>query len=388
MQGTQHLKEKRIKNKLSQESTAEFAGISREYLSRIENGSAKPSSQLLETIESVIEGCQPENLPEIILDYVRIRFPTKDIDKVLENIMKLKKEYMLYEEYGFYGYSEQYKLGDITLMNSPKEEYGILLELKGKGCRQFEQYLIAQERSWKDFFHQVNNEGGIYKRIDIAINDKHGFLNVAEMIEKCDRKAYSSLFRNYKVCRSGELCRKREQHQNEMGSTLYLGSTKSELHFCIYQKDYEQYQKLKKNIEDAEVKNRFELRFREKRAEKMIQELLDCRDAGNPIVTVIDKYIQFNDNSSEKIDRRWNWFIQCLKKDLPLSMKPEPYTMEKTIKWMERQVAPTLKTLMVVDEIEGTNFVGNMIRNTKLKHEHKKIIEQQIIAIEDMIVKE
>ena len=45
---------------------------------------------------------------------------------------------MLYEDYGKYGYESKYVLGDINTMCSMQEHLGVLLELKGKGCRQHE----------------------------------------------------------------------------------------------------------------------------------------------------------------------------------------------------------------------------------------------------------
>ena len=65
--------------------------------------------------------------------------------------MHLRLEYFLHQDYAFYGYAEQYVLGDITVMVSPDKKKGILLELKGKGCRQYERYLKAQKRTWYDF---------------------------------------------------------------------------------------------------------------------------------------------------------------------------------------------------------------------------------------------
>lgn len=47
-----------------------------------------------------------------------------------------------------------------------------------------------------------------------------------------------------------------------MGNTLYIGSLQSEVYFCIYEKDYEQYKKHDIPIADAEVKNRFEIRLK------------------------------------------------------------------------------------------------------------------------------
>ena len=47
-----------------------------------------------------------------------------------------------------------------------------------------------------------------------------------------------------------------------MGRTLYLGSLKSDVYFCIYENDYEQYVKLGTPLEEADIINRFEIRLR------------------------------------------------------------------------------------------------------------------------------
>ena len=64
--------------------------------------------------------------------------------------------------------------------------------------------------------------------------------------------------RSFKSYRSGELVRSNEQDKYGMGNTLYIGSLKSEVYFCIYEKDYEQYAKYDIAIEDTKIKNRFE----------------------------------------------------------------------------------------------------------------------------------
>ena len=88
----------------------------------------------------------------MLFDYVRIRFPTTDVQQVVENILQLKLSYFLHEDYGFYSYSEHYALGDIFVLCSHELDKGVLVELKGRGCRQFESYLLAQQRSWYEFF--------------------------------------------------------------------------------------------------------------------------------------------------------------------------------------------------------------------------------------------
>ena len=72
-------------------------------------------------------------------------------------------------------------LGDVFVLTSPDKEKGTLLELKGKGCRQMESYLLAQHRSWYDFLMDALVEGGVMKRLDLAINDMAGILDIPEL---------------------------------------------------------------------------------------------------------------------------------------------------------------------------------------------------------------
>src|SRR5690625_2006296 len=120
----------------------------------------------------ILEQFNPDAPLEILFDYVRIRFLTSNPKPVIEEILKLKMEYMLHEDYAFYSYMEQYIFGDIVVMVSPDEDKGCLLELKGKGCRQFENFLLAQQRTWFDFFMDVFRVNGVFKRVDLAIKDR------------------------------------------------------------------------------------------------------------------------------------------------------------------------------------------------------------------------
>ena len=128
------------------------SGITREYLNKIESGKMKPSKELLETLHKELARFNPEAPLTMLFDYVKIRFPTLDIQHIIKDILKLNVNYMLPDEdYGHYSYTEHYSLGDIFIYTSADEEKGVLLELKGRGCRQFESYLLAQQRSWYDF---------------------------------------------------------------------------------------------------------------------------------------------------------------------------------------------------------------------------------------------
>ena len=366
-------KEKRTQYGVSQNRLAVMAGISREYVSRIESGKVALTEEIKGKFTDALEKLNPENPLEMVLDYVRIRFPTQDVRHVVEDILQLKLDVMIHEDYGFYSYAEHYVLGDVFVLTSPDKEKGTLLELKGKGCRQMESYLLAQHRSWYDFLMDALLEGGVMKRLDLAINDMAGILDIPELTEKCNREECISVFRSFKSYRSGELVRSNEQDRYGMGNTLYIGSLKSEVYFCIYEKNYEQYVKYDIPIEDTKIKNRFEIRLK------------------RTAFDIINRYMRFADKEVEKrrsewqTNEKWAYFIGSDRGRLKLTTKPEPYTLTRTLNWISRQVAPTWKVLQKIDSTNGTTYLKDILDHAKLTERHKKLIEQQTTSTEEMI---
>lgn len=386
------LKELRSRYGISQARLAIEAGMSREYLNKIENGKAQASDGLRECLEDALAKLNPESQIEMVIDYCRIRFPTMDAGHVIGDLLGLNMEYMLQMDYGFYSYSDHYLLGDIFVLTSPEEEKGILVEMKGRGCRQFEGYLEAQGRSWYDFFMDVFREDGIFKRLDLAINDRAGILNIPDLIKKCEAEECVSVFRNFKSYRSGGLIRSHEQHRDVMGSTLYVGSMKSEVYFCIYEKDYEQFVKTGQAIEEADVKNRFEIRLKNDRAKHAAYDLVTHQDAERTAYGIINRYMRIvdrvegKDRSEWPLNYDWEWFIGRGRENLKLTSKPKPYTFERTLKWLSHQVAPTLKVIEELDERNDTNVIRDMLKNARLTEKHLKLIEQQAADVADLIV--
>ena len=370
-----------------------MAGISREYLNRMETGKVRPSKEVGERLMEALERFNPDNPLTMLFDYVRIRFPTTDVQHVIHDILRLNIKYMLHEDYGHYTYTEHYHIGDVFVYASQEQEKGVLLELKGKGCRQFESYLLAQERSWYDFLMDALIEGGVMKRIDLAINDRTGILDIPELTAKCKCRECVSLFRSFKSYASGELVRHDEQDKAEMGYTLYIGSLKSEVYFCCYEKNYEQYVKLGIPIEESPIKNRFEIRLKNERAYYAVRDLLTTCDAEQTAFSIINRYIKFVDKEAGKsqnqwkLNDRWSWFIGKDRPPLKLTTQPEPYTLERTMNWIARQVAPTLKMLKKIDAGNGTDFLKNIEEQAKLSEKHEKIIRQQTTSLEEIVLK-
>ena len=389
-----HFKEQRTQYGVPQNQLAAMAGVSREYISRLESGKVTLTEEIKAKLTDALDKLNPENPLEMVLDYVRIRFPTQDVKHVVEDILKIRLDVMIHEDFGFYSYSEHYVLGDVFVLTSPDKEKGTLLELKGKGCRQMESYLLAQHRSWYDFLMDALLEGGVMKRLDLAINDMAGILDIPELTEKCNHEECISVFRSFKSYRSGELVKSKEQDRYGMGNTLYIGSLKSEVYFCIYEKDYEQYVKYEIPLEDTKIKNRFEIRLKNERAYYAVRDLLTYHDAERTAFDIINRYMRFADKevdkrrSEWKTNERWAYFIGSDRGRLKLTTKPEPYTLTRTLNWISRQVAPTWKVLQQIDDTNGTTYLKDILNHAKLTERHKKLIEQQTTSTEKITIQE
>lgn len=382
-------KEKRSKLGLTQNKIATAVGITRGYLVSIESGTKTPSADLKKKLEYALITFNPDSPLDMMFDYVRIRFPTLDVTHIVENILHIKMKYLIHEDFGYYSYSEHYRYGDITILYSQDLEKGTLLELKGKGCRQFENFLLAQHRTWYDFFKDCIKEQCFFKRIDLAINDKKGILKIPDLTKKCEQEECITMFRSFKSYRSGELI-----HHNEkpdMGNTLYIGSLQSEVYFCVYEKDYEQYIKNNIPIEEAIIKNRFEIRLKNDRATYAIYDLIDHEDAEITAFSIINRYVRFVDKD-ETIDRSywktnddWSKFIGNNRASLKLTTQPEPYSLVRTLTWLNRQVAPTLKMITKLDRILNLKLLEEMLKKAKLSDKQEQLIKQLSASVDDII---
>lgn len=114
----EELRQKREKYGVTRTRLVVACGISREYYNRIEKGKQPLNNELKEIIEKQIVRFNPREPLFLLIDYFRIHFPTTDALKIISDVLQLKADYMLYEDYGKYGYESKYVIGDINIMCS------------------------------------------------------------------------------------------------------------------------------------------------------------------------------------------------------------------------------------------------------------------------------
>jgi Putative phage replication protein RstA len=393
MKWHENFKVKRQEYDIKQIDVAHLTGITNRTLSMIENGKRECSESLKKRLDLSLEQLNPKYKLYAIYDYVRIRFPSHDHEKIIKDVLQMNFKFFIDESKRFYGYKKQFVFSDITIMISEEDdERGTLLELKGKGCRRMEYMLEAQQRTWNDFFITCLTFEGVFKRLDIAINDTSGVISIEELTQKAGTEECDTIFSKFQKIASFETL-KSEISDGKVGEgkTLYIGSKSSEVYFCIYEKDYEQHIRKGIPIEDADVKNRFEIRLKGKRALVAINDLITNDDIEKTAFEIINRYVCFYDEDKSKeqkdwdINYRWAWFIGNGRGKLRLTMQPEPYSIYRTQNWASNQVAPTISLLDKIDRFDGTHLV-NDIRKLKLPDKQKKIYEQYTASVYDVIL--
>lgn len=381
----EEIKKLRCKYGVTQQQVADILGIKKSNYCAIENGKRKCSESLREKIDLTLRKCSGSYGMDIIFDYFRVSFPTTDYQDIMIRVLGMKPEYFIVSDYAFYGYAKRFDFADIRVLSGGKDgSRGTLIELKGKGCRFIEKILIAQGRTWKDLILACIRFEGKFTRVDIAINDINGILDVPVLLEKVKKGEYKSLFDTYHFYESGAHIDALDGKEN-LGTTIYLGSFKSEIYFCIYEKNYEQYVKNGVPIEEAEIKNRFEIRLKNDRAYAALMNYIDTEDMENTAFGIIKRYLTFyeyNDGTSVEdwsIDTHWAWFMGDGREPIKLTLKPAEYTVDNTLRWMYAQVAPTLSLIDKIGKLEGVNHVDNM-KKMKLPDKQRRLFEQFVSA--------
>ncbi len=269
----------------------------------------------------------------IVIDYYRATFEFRcsNDDNELEDVNSLVDSlcnYLSFNEtekvemtFGKGRYKYLYKLGmDIDLyIKGPKNVYGIptcSLELKGKGCREFERR--NPDKTWYDFLLcLVSFYDATATRVDIAIDDYDGDIASFKWIQnKLDNKEYITTFKRkyYKI-----------HGCEEEGYSLEFGSRTSSQMLVIYQKDKEQLHK--NGICMQDYWTRFEMRFMHDKANRVIHDIIEAYYVSEEkfksyvfgiFYTMLDikENSNYNDKNiyKEKTDPNWIKFLSYVEK--------------------------------------------------------------------------
>ena len=324
---------------------------------------------------------QKNNLTALI-DWCQITVKDVDLFTVITDILKIPLSLMELQNQGkgIAGHELVAGFDNIKILKpTGKIQYnGFQILMSGSGCRNYENFLVINKETWFDFFARVCQYHVNFPRIDLAIDDHKPYLNIPELIRLTKQGLISSQLRNYSENASGELSESISVHK---GNTLYLGSSNSDFRIVFYEKGYEQVEKFGKELDRNW--NRYELRFRQERANKVAQELIARRDVAEIALSVLNGKIRFLEQPENKSTSRkrlyptyppWKLFMQDIEK-IKLTIQPQKKTLDSIWNWLESSVAPSLKLFSKIGELDNYDYIQALIEQAKMNDTQIKIFE-------------
>jgi phage replication initiation protein len=268
-----------------------------------------------------------------LIDWLGVTFPD---GVMLDSIYELfGKDGWVTLPKGAMGYRKGLIRGNVRILFDGSKDMGIHIEASGKGCRELEGDGIVSD--WPAFISGLIEANGSFSRLDVAIDDKAGYLDM-DKVQGCIKAGcVVSRYRTARVNSKSSL-----KDGQEEGRTVYFGSPASDTMVRIYDKSAETGQ------EGHWI--RVELQARRDRAEAMAL-LIGSNQSLEIIAGFLRGLVDFKVKGSNSQRRRWDthgWWVAFLAgvEKLRLSVAPAVRSVEKSYAWCKRQVAPTLAMLL------------------------------------------
>lgn len=256
---------------------------------------------------------------------------------------------------------------------------GYQILMTGQGCRNYEKFLETNEETWYDFLERVLQYNINFPRIDLAIDDRKTYFSISKLTTLAKNGLAVSRLKIGSDQGSFQL-----RSKKKLGDTLNFGSRSSELFMTFYEKNYEQAQKLGLSEDEIEPKwNRYELKFRQKKAVKIVHEIVARREVFSIALEVLNDSLRFvrkpKDSTDTNVRRYpvwepWAWFMKDVA-TLHLTMEPKFKDYYERLEWLQIWIAPTLRVYYEIDKKRGTDVVQKLIDNAKMADKHIKMID-------------
>lgn len=394
-----YLKEFRKKKKLNQKDFAKMVGISQQMISAYELGKKTLSLEKYREIKAAF-GYKDYDSSRLrfMIDYLRLTFKSvRDLEHFTKTFLLCPfKEFTSYET-KLMNYNHLWKRGDIWIFDYQDKfdtnNYQITVQLSGQGCRQLEVLLEHYDVSWFDFLHKMREayaDSMHVTRLDIAIDEMYlGYDRREEQFElnTLIQKYYNQeldfeKMKTWNYIGGGSLHFDEDDFEDtRQGISLYFGSRQSEMYFNFYEKRYEYAKKERISLEEAleifEVWNRYEVRLSHGKADVVVDEFLSGVDlaeiARGLINSRIDVFDGTNSYGAYLADQKWQALFGGVE-PLHLTLKPEPYDIRRTIKWLEYQVSDTLAMVNEYDKIVGEDNLKMILESGEINDRAEKIL--------------
>lgn len=367
---------------VTQSELAKKIGVSERTVWGIENGTQKISDKFVDKL--LVAYPELAESIEVQFDWVSLTFPDLTSKQVIADVLLLQENLFLERptsqnfytrEMAFAGEKNIY-IQDFAPVQNPEtqavdQKFGTTLYLTGKGTRLFEKALLEQSMNWHDLFAKARLYRGHLTRLDIAINDKWGLLNMNDLVKAVQEKRFWSKSKSYAV------------HGNvDDGWTVDFG--KSPFVIRAYDKHKEQANK----GYDTDVKTRVELELHQDKAEYVLDEWLN-NDKKLVDITfdILYSYLWFTNGKIEDhqlksdtvrdeieatVEPMPAWpLLTALGKKMKFVREPKKQSVERIEKWVLQSVVPSLA---VLKKTGHWHEIIEAINTAELSAEQEKLV--------------
>ena len=287
---------------------------------------------------------------EVLIDWLTFSVKREDPSEVIREYLGLDPALFQDTGYSLLGYNKVLRFSDICVCYEPRENkhfqnMGVCVSMSGNGCRTFETMskLGAKDKqgtqsvAFPALFRLLTaDETANVSRIDIACDDREGYLDMYEIIDRTRSNKINSrlLRRTINFSLNGK---------DKAGATVYIGASSSDFRVRIYDKALEQ------GVEGHWV--RVELVMRGKNASAFGAQLTNSESVGKLAAQVVNDKFSFIDRDDSNITRCtvcewWQNFVDELDKVRLVSRDVIQHGVERIRNWIENQVGPSLYVLM------------------------------------------
>lgn len=378
---------------VSQEDFASMVGLSLNTIKSYEsNRRMLTTEKFLEMKEKLGYLNNESKRLEVLIDYVRITFmDVRDLEYFVERYLYCPLSEFDSNETRLMMYTHLWKRGDIWIFDyadkSRTDNYQMTLQLSGKGCRQMELILEREGITWCEFFQKVlfERKDMRVRRLDIAMDElyqgidkEHEQVSLSDLIRKLySKELYYEKMKTWNAVDGGKLDGSANQ-----GLSLYFGSRQSNMYFNFYEKRYELARREGMTVSESlgvfGVWNRYEIRLAREKAEAVVEEFTGGVDLAEIARGLINSRLEVFDGTNEYggyvPDEKWQKLFGGVE-PLTLSVRPELYDIESTVKWLIYQVSNSLLLVDEADKILNTQYLQMILNAGELTDKAKATLE-------------
>lgn len=292
----------------------------------------------------------------VLFDFLSFTFPKENDPSTVLSIVGLDPDSFSPCSHGSMGYKKSLRIGNISVLFDGSDGMGVHVSMTGQGCREYEARFTTAD-PWLSLFENVLIQKGQFTRLDIAIDNIDGQLDLDKLEAQINEKNIRSRFKKGRKISEFSL----SAEDSNLGKTLYVGSAQSRLQIRFYDKAAQ--------LGCTQHWTRAEIQLRSERAQvaaEMYHSSLEPSQIATGIINNYFSVINHDDSNKSRCSlQQWwsNWLASTEK--LPLTVAKVQKTALQVADYIVKQYAPSIAMLKEYFQHDFHDFIRSMVRDGK-----------------------